>query len=158
MRRPWLRRPGVGCWTVDFYSHVQHYSDWRHRFVCKYTTVVCSASGVVSCVAVSVSALKSSTWSERRRNCAHHFRQLSCRATIALRAILARNIYISGNGKECPPQVTYLLIYFTCDLNKASLSRSRHWWAATASAACVANWWRSWPMANTLTCLCSCQR
>jgi len=27
--------------------------------------------------------VKSSTWSERRRNCAHHFGQLSCRATIA---------------------------------------------------------------------------
>jgi len=34
---------------------------------------------------------------------------------------------------------------------------------ATASAACVArlgaivDWWRSWPMANTHACLCSCQ-
>ena len=44
----------------------------------------------MSCVAVSVSALKSSTWSERRRNCAHHFGQLSRRATIARRAIVAR--------------------------------------------------------------------
>jgi len=41
------------------------------------------------------------------------------------------------------------------------LSRSWHWWAATVSAACVArlgavaDWWRSWPMANTLACLCS---
>ena len=44
-----------------------------------------------------------------------------------------------------------------------SLSRSWHWWAATASAVCVArlravaDWWRSWPVANTLTCLCSWQ-
>jgi len=44
-----------------------------------------------------------------------------------------------------------------------SLSRSWYWWTATASAACVArlgtvaDWWRSWPMANTLACLCSCQ-
>ena len=41
---------------------------------------------------------------------------------------------------------------------------SWHWWAATASTACVvqlgavAHWWCSWPMANTLACLCSCQR
>jgi len=44
-----------------------------------------------------------------------------------------------------------------------SMSSSWHWWAVTASAACVArlvavaDWWRSWPMANTLVCLCSCQ-
>ena len=62
---------------------------------------------------------------------------------------------------ECPPQVSYLLIYFTCDVNMTSLSRSWRWWAATASAACVArlravtDWWRSWPM--TLACFCSCQ-
>jgi len=61
------------------------------------------------------------------------------------------------------PQVSYLLIYFTCDVHMTSLSRSWHWWAATASAACVArlwtvtDWWRSWPIANTLACLCSCQ-
>jgi len=36
-------------------------------------------------------------------------------------------------------------------------------WAATASATCVArlgavaDWWRSWPMANTFACLCLCQ-
>jgi len=30
VRRPWLRRP-MGCWTVDFDSHVQHYSNWRHK-------------------------------------------------------------------------------------------------------------------------------
>jgi len=71
--------------------------------------------------------------------------------------------YISGNWNECPLQVSYLLIYFTCDINMTSLSRSWHWWAATASAACVArlgtvaDWWRSWPMANTLVCLRSCQ-
>jgi len=60
-------------------------------------------------------------------------------------------------------QVSYLLIYFTCDVNVMSLSHSWHWWAATASAACmarlgaVADWWRSWPMANTLACSCSYQ-
>jgi len=70
---------------------------------------------------------------------------------------------ISYFGNECPPQVSYLLIYFTCNVNMMSLSRSWHWWAATSSAACVArlrvviDWWRSWPMANTLACLCSCQ-
>jgi len=35
-------------------------------------------------------------------------------------------------------QITYLLTYFTCDVNMTLLSRSWHWWAATASAACVA--------------------
>ena len=43
---------------------------------------------------------------------------------------------------------------------------SWHRWAATASAACVvqlaaaavADWWCSWPMANTLASLCSRQR
>jgi len=61
-------------------------------------------------------------------------------------------------------QVSYLLIYFTCDVNMTSLSRSWHWWAATASAACVArleavaDWWHSWPVTNNmLACLCSCQ-
>jgi len=77
------------------------------------------------------------------------------------------NFYISGNGNECPPQVSYLLICFTCDVNMTSLSHSYWWascwWAATSSAACVARlgavagWWRSLPMANTLACLCSCQ-
>jgi len=43
------------------------------------------------------------------------------------------------------------------------LPLSWHWWAATVSAACVArlrtvaDWWRSWPTANRLACLCSCQ-
>jgi len=56
-----------------------------------------------------------------------------------------------------------LLIYFICDVNTASLSRSWHWWAVTASAACVARlgavavWWFCWPMANTLASLCSYQ-
>jgi len=68
------------------------------------------------------------------------------------------NFCISGNGNECRLPASYLLIYFTCDVNMTS--RSWHWWAATASAACVArlgavaDWWRSWPMANTLACLC----
>jgi len=54
-------------------------------------------------------------------------------------------------------------MYFTCGVKRTSLSRSWHWWAATASAACVArlgtvaDWWRSWPKANTLEYLCSCQ-
>jgi len=73
------------------------------------------------------------------------------------------NFYMSGNRNEYPLQVSYILIYFTCDVNMTSLSLSWHGWAATASAACVArlgavaDWWRSWPMANTLACLCSCQ-
>ena len=72
-------------------------------------------------------------------------------------------LHIPGNGNECPLQVSYLLIYFTCDVNMAWLSRWWHWWAPTASAACVArleavtDWWRSWPMASPLACLCSCQ-
>jgi len=74
-------------------------------------------------------------------------------------------IGLSGKGNECPLQVSYLLIYFTSDVNVTLLSRSWswHWWAATASAACVArlgavaDWWHSWPMANIFACLCSCQ-
>jgi len=68
-----------------------------------------------------------------------------------------------GNGNECPLRVSYLLIYFTCDVNMASLSRLWHWWGATASAACVArlgavsDWWCSWSMTDTLACLCSRQ-
>jgi len=73
------------------------------------------------------------------------------------------NFYMAGNGNECPPQISCLLIYFTCEVNMTSLSRSWHWWAATASAACVArlgavaDWWRSLLTANTFACLCSCQ-
>jgi len=73
------------------------------------------------------------------------------------------NFYIPRNGNECPLHVSYLLIYYTCDVNMTSLSHSWHWWAATASAAWVArlggvtDWWRSWPMANMLVCLCSYQ-
>jgi len=72
------------------------------------------------------------------------------------------NFYVSGNGNECPLQVSCLLIYLICDVNMTSLSRSWHWWAATASAACmarlgtVAGWCRGWPMANRFACLCSC--
>jgi len=53
---------------------------------------------------------------------------------------------------------------------KSRFRSSWRWWAAIASAACVArlgavaDWWRSLPMAitrlrvaNTLACLCSCQ-
>jgi len=49
-------------------------------------------------------------------------------------------------------EAIYLFIYFTCDVNMTSRSRSWHWWAATASAACmarlgeVADWRRSWPI------------
>jgi len=72
------------------------------------------------------------------------------------------NFYIPvcGNGNECTLQVSYLLIYFTCDVHMTSLSPSRYWWAVPASAACVArlgavdDWWLSWLMANTLACLC----
>ena len=72
------------------------------------------------------------------------------------------NFCISGNGNECPLQVSYLVMYFTCVVNMTSLSHSC-WWAATASAACVArlgavtDWWRSWSVVNMLACLCSCQ-
>jgi len=31
--------------------------------------------------------------------------------------------YISGNENECPLQVSYLLTYFTGDVNMTSLSR-----------------------------------
>jgi len=57
----------------------------------------------------------------------------------------------------------HILVSFTCDVNMTSLPRTWHWSAATVSAACmaklgaVADWWLSWPMANVLTCLCSCQ-
>ena len=32
------------------------------------------------------------------------------------------NFYTSGNKNECPLQTGYLLIYFTCDESKTSLS------------------------------------
>ena len=47
----------------------------------------------------------------------------------------------------------------TCVWNQSSW----HWGAPIASAACVAwlgavaDWWSSWPVANTLACLWSCQ-
>jgi len=34
------------------------------------------------------------------------------------------DFYMSGNGNERAPQVSYLVIYFTCDVNMTSLSRS----------------------------------
>jgi len=44
------------------------------------------------------------------------------------------------------------------------LSRTWHWWASCESVCCMrgkawssADWWRSWPMTNTLACLRSCQ-
>ena len=33
------------------------------------------------------------------------------------------NFYISGNGNECPLRVSYLLIYYACDVNMMSMSR-----------------------------------
>jgi len=63
-----------------------------------------------------------------------------------------------------------LLIYFACDVNMTSVSRSRHWWAATASdewvarLGAVADWWHSWacvlvfvPVVDTLNRPCDCQ-
>jgi len=47
----------------------------------------------------------------------------------------------------------------TCVWDQSSWRRR----AGTASTACVtrlgtvADWWRSWPMANALACLCSCK-
>ena len=32
------------------------------------------------------------------------------------------NFYIFGNRNECPLQTSYLLIYFTCDINMTSMS------------------------------------
>ena len=66
--------------------------------------------------------------------------------------------------REWMPSASKIFTYLFCMWCKcASLSRSWHWWAASASAACVArlgavaDWWRSWPMVNTLVCLCSCR-
>jgi len=73
------------------------------------------------------------------------------------------NFCMFGNGNKCCPQLSSLFIYFTCDVNMTSLPRWWHWRTATASASCVArlgavtDWLHSWPMANTLVCLCSCQ-
>ena len=61
------------------------------------------------CVAVSVSALKSSTWSERRRNCAHHFGQLSCRATIAKRDCGSFALYLDDLSRLCLSGCTIIL-------------------------------------------------
>jgi len=44
------------------------------------------------------------------------------------------NFYIPGNGNECPPQLSYLVIYFTCDVNMASLSW--HWWLKSCNSIC----------------------
>jgi len=47
-------------------------------------------------------------------------------------------------------------LFFTCGVYMTSLSRSWHWWAPTATAACVArlgavaDWWCSWPLACVL--------
>jgi len=67
------------------------------------------------------------------------------------------NFYVHGNGNEFSLQMSYLFIYFISDVNMRPLSLSWHWWAATASAECVASFgavadWRSWLMANTLLC------
>ena len=44
--------------------------------------------------------------------------------------------YISGNGNECPLQASYLFMYFICDVNMTSLSRSWHWWAGSVCCMC----------------------
>jgi len=69
--------------------------------------------GIVSCVAVSVSAR--STWSERRRNCAHHFGQLSCRATIAQSAIVARSSLFSHQHYSLLYHVSKFSHFCICD-------------------------------------------
>ena len=52
------------------------------------------------------------------------------------------------------------LIIYTCVWDRSSW----HWWAVTESTVCVvqlgavADWWCSWPIANTLACLCLCKR
>jgi len=40
-------------------------------------------------------------------------------------------------GMNALCKYSHLHNYFTCDVNMTSLSRSWHWWAATASAACA---------------------
>jgi len=57
------------------------------------------------------------------------------------------------------------LCHLVCDSATCVWDQSSwHRWAATASAACVvqlgavADWWCSWPIANTLACLCWGQR
>jgi len=56
------------------------------------------------------------------------------------------NFHMSRNGNECPLQVSYLRIYFTCNVNTTLVSRSWQCWAATASAACVEAWSSHWLM------------
>ena len=73
------------------------------------------------------------------------------------------NFHISGNMNEWPLQVGHLHILVSYSAMCVWDQTSRHWWAATASAACVAwlgavaDWWGSWPMANMLVCSCWCQ-
>ena len=57
------------------------------------------------------------------------------------------------------------LCYFVCHSATCVWDQSLwHRWVATESTACVVqfgavtDWWCSWPMANTLPCLSSCQR
>jgi len=56
---------------------------------------------------------------------------------------------------------THLVLHVTATC--VWVQSSWHWRPVTASAACVvrpvavADWWRTWPMANTLAWLCSCQ-
>jgi len=54
---------------------------------------------------------------------------------------------LSGNGNECPLDVSYLLIYFTCDVNMTSPSHSWHWWAAfSICCICGEAWSNLWLM------------
>jgi len=48
------------------------------------------------------------------------------------------NVYTCGNMNECPLQVRYLHILITHSPTCAWDQSSWHWWAATASGACVA--------------------
>jgi len=61
-----------GCWTVNFDSRLLHYSDWRRRFVYKYTTV-----NSLLLTSVYITYVATCTYF----HCAHHCGQLSCRAT-----------------------------------------------------------------------------
>jgi len=55
-------------------------------------------------------------------------------------------LYISGNGNECPPQVSYLLAHFICDVNMTSLSRSWHWLMSCDSVCCMCGESSRWLM------------
>ena len=82
-----------------------------------------------------MSALKSSTWSERRRNCAHHFGQLSCRATIARSAIVARAFKVGkvAEYRRLINQIQRLgkklrLSYYKSKVDHLYSADQRSWW------------------------------